>query len=84
MTLSPDAMNYLAEVREKLDEIDEDRAFGGLPIVPAPHGGVIDEIKGADPAVIAEILYISVQQVPEFVDCVSTAPLSTPEECPWP
>lgn len=80
MTLSPDAMNYLAEVRGKLDEIDKDSAFGGLPMVPAPNEVVLDEIKGADPAMLAEILYIPVHWVPRLADCIGATPLPTPEE----
>jgi hypothetical protein len=78
--LSPDTMNYLAEVRKKLDEIDEDRAIPSLPIVPAPHEAVVDEVKAADPAVLAEILFLSVNLVRAFAERVSTTPLPTPEE----
>ncbi len=78
--LSADTMNYLAEVREKLDEIDKDRTFCGLPIVPAPNEAVVDEVKAADPAVLAEILFLAVNSVRGFAEHVSTTPLPTPEE----
>lgn len=78
--LSADTMNYLAEVRKKLDEIDKDRASCGLPIVPAPNEAVVDEVKAADPAVIAEILFLSVNSVRAFAEHVNTTPLPTPEE----
>src|SRR5690349_9714374 len=55
--LNPDTMNYLVAVRNQLDEINKDRLCG-LPIVPAPNEAVVDEVKAADPAVIAEILFL--------------------------
>jgi hypothetical protein len=79
-TLSADAMSYLREVREKLDEIDKDRHFASLPIVPAPNEAVVDEIKAADPAVLAEILYLSAISARAFANHVNTTPLPTPEE----
>ena len=78
--LSADTMNYLAEVRKKLDEIDTDRTSYGLPIVPAPNEAVVEEIKAADPAVLAEILFLAVNSVRGFAERVSTTPLPTPEE----
>jgi hypothetical protein len=78
--LSADTMNHLAKVREALDDLDKDRAIPGIPTVPAPNEAVVDEVKAADPAVIAEILFIPVQQVPGFTERVSTTPLPTPEE----
>jgi len=78
--LSTDTMRYLGEVRAKLDEIDEVRAFGSMPIVPAPNEAVVDEVKAADGAVIAEILFIPVQWVPGFAEDVSTTPLPAPEK----
>lgn len=78
--LGPDTMNYLAQVRKQLDETDNDWSSGGLPIVPAPNEVVVDEIKGADPAVLAEILYIPVHRVLGLADCISTTPVPTPEE----
>jgi hypothetical protein len=49
MTLSPDAMNYLAKVRESLARCST------IPSTAVPQG-VVDEIAGADPMELAEIL----------------------------
>ena len=78
--LSADTMSYLREVREKLDEIDKGRHIPSLPVVPAPHEGVVDEVKAADPSVLAEILFLSVHSVRAFAEHVNTTPLPTPEE----
>jgi hypothetical protein len=78
--LSPDTMSYLREVRERLDECDQDRAFAGMPIVPAPIEAVVDEIQAADSAVLAEILFLSVHSVRAFAERVNTTPLPRPEE----
>lgn len=78
--LSADTMSHLRAVREKLDEIDIDRQFESLPIVSAPDEAVVDEIKAADPAVLAEILFLSVKSVRAFAEHVNTTPLPTPEE----
>ena len=79
-TLSVELMSYLREVREKLDEFDKDRGSHSLPIVPAPNEAVVDEIKAADPAVLAEILYLSANTARAFANHVNTTPLPTPEE----
>lgn len=78
--LSADTMKYLTEVRERLDEINDDRALPALPIVPAPNESVMHDVKAADPAVLAEILYMSTNSVLEFAEHLSTTPLPTPEE----
>lgn len=78
--LSSETMDYLATVRKKLDEIDKDRTHGAVPIVPAPNKTVVDEVKAADPAVLAEILFLSVNSVGGFAEQVSTTPLPTREE----
>jgi hypothetical protein len=78
--LSPDTMSYLREVRKTLDDLDKDRQFGGLPIVPAPNEAVVNEIKAADPTVLAEILFLAVNSVRTFAERVNTTPLPTPEE----
>jgi hypothetical protein len=84
--LSPEAMEYLGTVRQKLDEGDEgdednrNRIFAFFPIVPAPNEAVVDEIKAADSAVLAEILYLSAISARAFANHVNTTPLPTPEE----
>jgi hypothetical protein len=81
--LSPEAMEYLGTVRQKLDEGDEDnrnRIFAFFPIVPSPNEAVVDEIKAADSAVLAEILYLSAISARAFANQVNTTPLPTHEE----
>jgi hypothetical protein len=47
MTLSPDAMNYLAKVRESLARCST------IPSTPIPQR-MVDEIAGADPMEVAQ------------------------------
>jgi hypothetical protein len=49
MTLSPDAMNYLAKVRESLARCST------IPSTPIPQG-VVDEIAAAEPMEVAQAI----------------------------
>jgi hypothetical protein len=79
--LSAATMSYLAEARQRMDELlGEDRAGGGLTRWPAPSEAVVDEVQAADPAVVAHALFLSLNSARWFIKELSTTPLPTPEE----